>query len=88
VTYTVVLAPSARRDLNKLPEAVVAAVFEFIGGPLAENPQRVGKPLGGDLTGLHSARRGSYRIIYRIVDDVVQVQVIRVRYRATAYRHD
>jgi len=88
VRYDVIVAPSARRDLGRLHEAVAAAVFEFMAGPLAENPQRVGKPLGGDKVGQYAARRGNYRIIYRIIDKVVQVQVIRVRYRATAYRHD
>jgi mRNA interferase RelE/StbE len=88
VKYDIIVAPSARRDLNRLHESVAAAVFEFMAGPLAENPQRVGKPLCGDKSGRYSARRGSYRIIYRIVETVVQVQVIRVRYRTDAYRPD
>jgi mRNA-degrading endonuclease RelE of RelBE toxin-antitoxin system len=88
VSYEVLVTAPARRDLNRLPESVAAAVFEFLAGALAENPQRVGKPLGGDKVGQYSARRGNYRIIYRIIEEVVQVQVIRVRYRATAYRHD
>ena len=78
--------PSARRDLNRLPEAVAAAVLEFIYGALAENPHRVGKPLLGELSRLHGARRGQYRVIYRIDDEVVTVTVIKVAHRGDAYR--
>jgi mRNA interferase RelE/StbE len=88
VTYQVLITAPARRDLNRLPESVAAAVFEFMAGALSENPQRVGKALIGDKAGLHSARRGNYRIIYRIVEETIQIQVIHVRFRATAYRHD
>jgi mRNA-degrading endonuclease RelE of RelBE toxin-antitoxin system len=86
VTFEICPTPSARRDLNRLPEAVAAAVLEFIYGALAENPHRVGKPLLGELSGLHSARRGQYRVIYRIDDEVVTVTVIKVAHRGDAYR--
>ncbi len=86
MTHQVILAPSARRDLHRLPEKIATAVLEFMAGPLAENPWRVGKPLVGDKIGRHSARRGNYRIIYAIVDETVQVQVVRVRFRADVYR--
>jgi mRNA-degrading endonuclease RelE of RelBE toxin-antitoxin system len=56
--------------------------------PARPDPRQVGKSLGADKVGQYAARRGNYRIIYRIIDKTVQVQVIRVRYRATAYRHD
>jgi mRNA interferase RelE/StbE len=86
VTFEIRPTASARRDLNRLPEAVAAAVLEFIYGALAENPHRVGKPLLGELSGLHSARRGQYRVIYRIDDEVVTVTVVKVAHRGDAYR--
>jgi mRNA interferase RelE/StbE len=84
--YAVRLTRSAQRDLNRLPEAVAAAAVEFIFGALAENPYRVGKPLLGELEGLHSARRGQYRIIYEIEQAAVTVTIIRVAHRADACR--
>lgn len=79
--------PSARRALSeRLPEPVAAAVIEFCAGPLTENPHRVGKPLSGPFAGCHGARRGSYRIIYRIEPGTRTVQVLDVDHRATAYR--
>jgi mRNA-degrading endonuclease RelE of RelBE toxin-antitoxin system len=87
LTYQVVITAPARRDLNRLPESMATAVCEFLTGALADNPHRVGKALAGNKAGQYSARRGNYRIIYRIVEETIQVQVIRIRYRAIAYRH-
>lgn len=59
---------------------------EFIRGPLAENPQRVGKPLRGQLEGRYSARRGEFRVIYRIFDGRVVVRAIHIAHRRDIYR--
>ena len=65
--YGLVLTPPAIRAVRSaLPEAVAAAVIEFLTGALVENPHRVGKQLRGDLAGIGSARRGTYRVLYRI----------------------
>jgi mRNA interferase RelE/StbE len=69
-----------------VPPRLVAAIVEFLYGDLADNPQRVGKPLARDLEGLHSARRGPYRVLYEIQDDELVVLVIRVEPRADVYR--
>ena len=85
--YELVLTPPAVRALqNQLPEPVAAAVIEFLTGSLIENPRRVGKPLRGDLAGVHSARRGSYRVLYRINDASHEVVVVRIDHRRSAYR--
>lgn len=86
MTWSVELEPSARRALHRMPEKVRDAVLAFVHGPLAANPHRVGKPLERELAGLHSARRGSYRVVYRIVDDRVLVQVVKVGPRSDVYR--
>jgi mRNA-degrading endonuclease RelE of RelBE toxin-antitoxin system len=46
----------------------------------------VGKPLHAPLEGRHSARRGTYRVIYRIDDVERQVLVLGVFARSDAYR--
>jgi len=68
VSWTAGLSSSAIRDLDRIPPRVVPAVLEFIYGPLTENPRRLGKPLRDDFAGECSARRGSYRILYRLDD--------------------
>jgi mRNA-degrading endonuclease RelE of RelBE toxin-antitoxin system len=87
VTYAVTLSHQARRALtDDLPEAVAAACFEFVAGPLAANPQRVGKPLRAPFDGLWSARRGEFRVVYQVHDELVVVHVVAVRHRRDAYR--
>lgn len=83
--YELVLTPPAVRALQaKLSEPVAVAVIEFLTGSLVENPQRVG--LRGDLSGVHSARRGTYRVLYRIHEDRHEVVVVRIDHRRSAYR--
>lgn len=84
--YHVEAAGSARRDLRRLSGKVAAAVVEFITGPLADNPQRLSKSLRGDLDGYHSARRGDYRVVFRIDEDEHNVVIIGIRHRAHIYR--
>jgi mRNA interferase RelE/StbE len=87
VRYRIVLTPPARRALeHTLPEAVAAAAWEFIKGPLAERPRVVGKPLVGRLFGYWVARRGTYRIVFKVVDETVTVTVVRIGHRKDAYR--
>jgi mRNA-degrading endonuclease RelE of RelBE toxin-antitoxin system len=81
--YEVAWTPTAKRALQRLPEKVATAAIELIYGPLASNPQRVGKALRFDLEGLHSARRGSYRVIYRIDE---RVTIVAIEHRADVYR--
>ena len=85
--YDLVITPPARRAIESdLPEAVAVAVIDFITTALLENPRRVGKPLRDDLAGIWSARRGTYRVLYRIRDDLREVVVLRIDHRRDAYR--
>jgi mRNA interferase RelE/StbE len=86
VTYAIELHAPARRALDRLPAKAFDAVIAFIVGPLAENPQRVGKPLRHEFEGKHSARVGPYRILYEINDAVCIVGIIRIAHRSDAYR--
>ena len=76
----------AKRALGRLPEKVAVAVVEFIYSPLADNPTRVGRALRLELEGRHSAHRGDYRVIYRIVDEGRTVIVEAISHGSDAYR--
>lgn len=82
----VVTAPAARAVQETLPEAVAFAVIDFMTGPLLDNPKRVGAPLRDELAGIWSARRGTYRILYRIDDEAREVIVLRIGHRRDIYR--
>ena len=85
--YEIVIAPPARRAIAEgLPEAVAVAVIDFVTTVLLDNPHRAGKPLRDDLNGIWSARRGTYRVLYRIREDDREVVVLRIDHRRDAYR--
>ncbi len=85
--YELVLTPPARRALtDQHPEAVAAAVIDFLTTALIAQPRRGGKPLRGELSGIWAARRGTYRVLYRLNEEQREVIVLRVDHRRDAYR--
>ena len=84
--YSVVYAPCAQRDLRKLPEKIAIACIEFIRAALVDESYRVGKPLTSSWEGYYSARRAEWRIIYRIDDHQVFIEVVTIVLRVNAYR--
>jgi mRNA-degrading endonuclease RelE of RelBE toxin-antitoxin system len=85
--YRLIVAPTARRQLaERLPEAVASAAYEFVIGTLLDNPHRIGKQLRPPLADRYGARRGTYRVIYRIDDQKLTVTVLTIVHRSDAYR--
>ena len=85
--YEIRFQAVARRVIvQQLPEAVAAAALEFCAAALADNPHRVGKPLFGPLAGCYGARRGTYRVVYRIDEDSDVVHVLDIGHRLEIYR--
>jgi mRNA interferase RelE/StbE len=85
--YTLRTTPTVRRPLTEtLPEAVAAAAYEFITGPLLTQPYRAGKRLLPPLDDRFSARRGTYRVIYRINAKDRVVTVVDIGHRRDVYR--
>lgn len=84
----VVTGPAARAIAQEFPEAIAGAVIEIITGPLLDNPHRVGARLRDEMEGIWSARRGTYRILYRIDNEARELIVLRVGHRRGVYRPD
>ena len=84
--YAIRISARAERDLLRLPEKIGTACLEFIFGPLADHPLRVGGPLSGQLAGLRSARRGSYRIIYATDEQLKRIDIVHIDHRGDVYR--
>ena len=84
--WRIVAASTARRDLGALPSRAAAALIEFVNGPLAENPHRLGAELRDELAGLRSARRGEYRVVYRIDEPDHTVEIVHLGHRRSVYR--
>jgi mRNA interferase RelE/StbE len=85
--YELRATSTVRRALSETrPESVAAAAYEFITGPLLADPHRIGKGLLPPMDNRFSARRGTYRVIYRIADKDRVVTVVDVAHRRDAYR--
>ena len=84
--FAIAWTAPGRRMLARLPEKVATAVVEFPYGSLAAHPHRAGKPLKLGLDGLRSARRGDYRVNYRIDDQHRRVDVLAIEHRSGIYR--
>ena len=72
----VVMGP-ARRQFDRLPMSVAAAVLETLDA-ITKNPKRLGKRLTLEHEGRWSARRGPYRIIYELLEEERLVRVIAI----------
>lgn len=85
--YRVLLSRQARRNPSEnLPTDAALAALETIEHSIAVNPARAGKPLDEPFDGYYSARRGTYRIIYRIDEAKRLVEIHSIRHRRDAYR--
>lgn len=84
-SWRVVVTRPARRQFDRLPISVAAAVLETLDA-IAENPRRLGKRLVLDHEGRWSARRGPYRIIYELLEDEHVVRVVAIGHRRDVYR--
>lgn len=85
--HELVVARSAARAISQdLPQAVAAAVIDFVTGALIEQPRRVGRELRNELAAIWSARRGTYRVLYRIDESSRTVTVVRIDHRRDVYR--
>jgi mRNA-degrading endonuclease RelE of RelBE toxin-antitoxin system len=82
----VVTPPAARALQDQLPEPVAAAVIEFLTTTVITEPSRVGQPLRGELAGIWSARRGTYRILYRVREHPREIIVLRIEHHRDVYR--
>lgn len=83
MTWEIRLTKTAKSLLLAISDRrVCRLVAERIDG-LAQQPEKQGKPLTGELSGLHSLRAAGqrYRILYRLEDQEVVVLVVALGLR-------
>jgi mRNA interferase RelE/StbE len=86
VTWEVRFSDAALRGLDRLPPKIAQAVVEFMTYTLPTNPLRMSKPLQGEFDGLRSSRRGDYRVLFDLDEQMGILLVVRVAHRRDAYR--
>jgi len=83
--YAITFARSARKELERLSDALVQRIFPKIEA-LAKEPRPSGcLKLTGEEN-LWRIRVGDYRVIYTIDDKNRHVDVVAVRHRREAYQ--
>ena len=61
-------------------------ISETIEKRLSAEPDKIGKPLGGDLSGYRRIRISKYRVIYEIRKNIVTVHVLIIDRREDVYQ--
>ncbi len=85
MTYSILLAPPAERQLRSLTDLVQKRIVKRLKS-LRENPRPQGvKKLAGEED-LYRIRAGDYRIIYTIQDKQLIVLVVKIGNRKDVYR--
>lgn len=82
--YAVVLARSARKELEALGPPIVGRLIARID-VLATNPRPAGSRKLRGSGSLWRVRVGDYRIVYGVDDRRRVVDIVRIRHRREAY---
>lgn len=83
MTWTLRYTASAARAIRKLDPQVRNRIRKA-AETLADDPRR-GKPLQMDLKGLRSWRTGDFRIVYRVIEDRIEILVVAIGHRRDVY---
>ena len=82
--YTVELKQSARKELERLPNATIERIIARLEAlELDPRPPGCKKLKGGDAE--YRIRVGDYRIVYVIDDQRIIVTITRIRHRSVVY---
>jgi len=86
--YSVSLSSKARSMLKKLDKHQASIIASWIESNLqgCEEPRAIGKALTGDLRDYWRYRIGSYRLIAKICDKELIIEVINVGHRRDIYQ--
>lgn len=83
----IVFTEEARKDLKKLNPTTAKIILDNLRdiGKL-EDPRSRGKALAGNRKGFWRYRIQDYRILCRIRDDVMIIEVVRIGHKRYVYR--
>lgn len=82
MAWVILYHPEVRNDFRRLGRTDAKAIQKVIDERLARGePEKIGKPLSGDLSGYRRLRTGQTRIVYRVDGKRIEVLVIAVGLR-------
>src|SRR5579875_499327 len=71
---------------NSTSGIALCVSWPSVTAPLPTRPTHAERFPGRELAGYLSARRGAYRVVYRLIEDDSVIHVVRIEYRADVYR--
>ncbi len=88
--YEIVISPSALEMLRRISDRRIRERIRDRINALAEDPEKQGKPLTGELSGYRSLRAVGqrYRILYRVEREKILVYVVALGIRKAGSRRD
>jgi mRNA interferase RelE/StbE len=84
VAYKVLIKPSARKDLDSMPETEVIKILSKISN-LASEPRPIGVQKLHDHEGFR-IRSGNYRILFEVNNSGKTVLIYRIKHRKEVYK--
>ena len=84
MNYTLQIDDKVIKDLKKIDKTWQKRILGKIKTVLVNDPHS-GKKLVGNLSPFYRLRVGDYRIIYAILEDIVAVEVIKIKHRKDIY---
>ena len=81
--YVLRILPEVQAHLRTLHPEIKSKIRSALE-EIVQNPD-IGKALEDELTGLYTYRMSFYRIIYRILRDKIEVQVVDIDKRSVVY---
>ncbi len=80
--WTILLHPLVlSEDLKRLDPSVQRYLLRTLRARLSADPEAYGKPLGAEPSGLWKLRVGDYRVIYRVVEQRIEVLILKIGLR-------
>jgi mRNA interferase RelE/StbE len=88
LVWTIEFEPSALKELKALGSQPRARILRTLQHQIAvrDDPRTAGSPLVGEWTGYWRFRVGDYRVIAKVLDEVLLISVVRVAHRREVYR--
>jgi mRNA interferase RelE/StbE len=79
VTWRIIYHHEVVDDLEELGRYQARAVLKAIETRIRDGePEKVGKPLAGELAGCRRIRTGDVRIVYRVHAEIIEVLIVAV----------
>ena len=87
MAWRIEFSKEAAADLRKLDKAVQVRLGKLLDRIISQpNPRALGKALTGNLGLYWCYRMGDYRIVCRIQDNILTVELIRIGHRSEIYK--